>query len=113
MKQIPIKLGPLTLLLTVITICLTVLSILTFTTARADMSLARRYADTVKTRYELEARGQEFLAESAGTLSGVTEKTFELNDSYLNIELDGSKIIIWQHGRNWEEDTEMNVWDGN
>ena len=39
MKQIPIKLGPLTLLLTVISICLTVLAILSFTTARADLRL--------------------------------------------------------------------------
>ncbi len=42
MKQIPIKLGPLTLLLTVISICLTVLAILSFTTARADLRLAEK-----------------------------------------------------------------------
>ena len=40
MKQVPIKLGPLALLLAVISICLTTLAILTFTTARADLRLA-------------------------------------------------------------------------
>ncbi len=54
MKQVPIKLGPLALLLAVISICLTTLAILTFTTARADLRLAQKYAETVSTRYELE-----------------------------------------------------------
>ncbi|MBQ3392333.1 MAG: hypothetical protein IJG52_02855 [Lachnospiraceae bacterium] len=61
MNQVPIKLGPLALLLTVISICLTVLSILTFTTSGADLRLAQRYADTVKARYALESEGQAFL----------------------------------------------------
>ena len=63
MKQVPIKLGPLALLLTVISICLTVLAILSFTTARADLRLAERYAATVTERYQLETAGQELLAE--------------------------------------------------
>ena len=50
MKRIPIKLGPLALLLAVVSLCLTTLSILTFTTARADMALAERFADTVSSR---------------------------------------------------------------
>ena len=67
MKQVPIKLGPLALLLAVISICLTTLGILTFTTARADLRLAEKYASTVRTRYELERRGQEFLQELSET----------------------------------------------
>lgn len=62
MKDLPIKLGPLALLLTVISICMTTLAILTFTTARADQNLAAAYAQTVQERYTLEAEGQEFLA---------------------------------------------------
>ena len=67
MKQIPIRLGPLTLLLAVISICLTTLAILTFTTARADLRLAEKYAQTVSSRYELEREGQEFLREVCET----------------------------------------------
>ena len=67
MKQIPIKLGPLALLLTVISICVTTLAILTFTTARADLSLAEKYAQTVETRYALERQGQEFLRDLSET----------------------------------------------
>ena len=67
MNRAPIKLGPLALLLTVISICLTTLAILTFTTARADLSLAEKYAQTVETRYALERQGQEFLREVSET----------------------------------------------
>lgn len=63
MKDLPIKLGPLALLLTVISICMTVLAILTFTTARADQNLANTFAQTVQERYALEAEGQEFLSQ--------------------------------------------------
>ena len=65
MKHVPIKLGPLALLLTVISICMTTLGILAFATARADWNLAQKYADTVQTRYTLEARGQGFLRDAA------------------------------------------------
>ena len=52
-NRTPIRLLPLALLLTVISICLTVLAILTFSTAGADLRLAEKYAETVRTRYEL------------------------------------------------------------
>ena len=67
MHQVPIKLGPLALLLTIISICLTTLSILTFTTSGADLRLAQKYADTVQIRYELEQEGQAFLQEASHT----------------------------------------------
>ena len=63
MNHTPVKLGPLALLLTVISICLTILSILSYTTAGADDRLAQRYAQTTSQRYELEVMGQEALAE--------------------------------------------------
>lgn len=128
MRELPIKLGPLAVLLTVISICMTVLAILAFTTAGADMKLARTYADTVKTRYELEAKGQEFMGEVAeGTVApdnaavsenGVYTKTFELDGSYLRIgyTFDNGvyRIVEWRHGRQWEPDDSMgDLWDGN
>ena len=55
--RMPVKLGPLALLLTVISICLTTMAILTFATARADRRLAEKYAATVRLRYELDQEG--------------------------------------------------------
>ena len=49
MKRVPIKLGPLALLLAVISICLTMLALLTCSTARADRRLAEKFAQTVST----------------------------------------------------------------
>ena len=85
MRHIPIKLGPLALLLAVISICMTTLGILTFTTAGADLVMAEKYAATVRNRYELEYQGQSFLrtvgdmlaeGTNAGDISG-TETDLE------------------------------------
>ena len=65
MRHIPIKLGPLAMLLTVISVCMTTLGILAFATARADWNMAQKYADTIQTRYALEAEGQRFLQTAA------------------------------------------------
>ena len=131
MKQVPVRLGPLALLLTVISICLTVLAILTFTTARADMALAEKYADTIRLRYELEAEGQSFLAEAdaaaaEGTIElidglerdfrGVQWYTLERDGSRMRIGLrpgfDGVTVVAWKHERLWEEDDTLNLWPG-
>ena len=126
MKQVPIKLGPLALLLTVISICLTVLAILSFTTARADLRLAEKYAQTVSERYLLEAEGQELLAElqdsDPGMLNmerdanGVWWTDLEKDGAHLHIGVkksaDGWEPVAWRMDKDWEEDTELDVWDG-
>ena len=119
MKQIPIKLGPLALLLTVISICLTVLAILTFTTARADMRLAEKYANTVRLRYELEAEGQRWLADEAAlandgdTFATVLEKDGSTLSIEAHTEQSGIVITKWRHEREWEEDTDIGkLWEG-
>ena len=128
MNDAPIRLGPLALLLTVISICLTTLSILTYTTARADMRLAERFAHTVQERYELEAEGQMFLKETAeegdgGAVfipdpDGVLRETITRGDTSLQIGLvvlpDGYRVRTWKIMRQWTEDTSFgNLWTGN
>lgn len=134
MRHIPIKLGPLALLLAVISICMTTLSILSFTTARADLVLAERYADTVRSRYELEYQGQAFLgvlsetlAEGgeAGSLSdtetdeaGVIWKTITQDDYKLTIGIEpdsetGYRVVSWRLLKEWSVDeTFGELWDG-
>lgn len=103
MNQVPIRLGPLALLLTIISICMTTLSILTYTTSGADLRLAEKYAETVRVRYELEAEGQAFLQEVESAVSvglplevmdgallvpgGGIRKTFEKKGTVLTVEL--------------------------
>ena len=128
MKDVPVKLGPLALLLTVISICMTVLAILAFTTARADLSLARTYAETVRERYSLEILGQQYLQETADDLSqgiilmpdadGMVHETIEQGSMKLDIALQpkgasGFRIGSWRVERRWVEDTDIgNLWDG-
>ena len=131
MKQVPVKLGPLALLLTVISICLTTLAILTFTTARADLRLAERYAETVQTRYALERQGQEFLQELSETdpadyglmdlepdADGICRTEFEQDGAMLHIGFrpDRDKnfsIVSWRHEKNWTEDDSIGaLWNG-
>lgn len=131
MKQIPIKLGPLTLLLTMISICLTVLAILSFTTARADLRLAEKYADTVRSRYALEKQGQAFRQELSETdpadygLSGwerdkdgvyhtvLTRDDLSLSIGFCPNEKGKTDILQWQHTKDWAEDESIGqLWDG-
>ena len=131
MKQIPIKLGPLALLLTVISICLTTLAILTFTTARADLRLSEKYAGTVETRYALERQGQEFLQELSETdtadyglmdwerdAAGVYWAEFEQDEMTLRIGFRpgrevGYELVSWRLEKGWTEDDSFGeLWNG-
>ena len=123
MKQVPIKLGPVALLLTVITICLTVMAILTLTTAAADQAMANRFADSAQIRFSLEAEGQQFLQQGDEQLSGggelqdlpdvstagnSVEKVFEQEGYQLTIRLrpegDSDYIVTrWSLEKKWKE----------
>lgn len=121
MNQVPIKLGPLALLLAVISICLTTLAILAFTTARADLRLAEKYADTVTTRYALEAEGQAFLADVSrdgfpgeADEDGIYRTVIERDGTKLFVGLapDG-EIVSWRQEKEWNQDPGIgNLWPG-
>lgn len=132
MKRVPIRLGPLALLLTVLSICMTTLGILSFTTARADLSLAEKYADTVRIRYEREAEGMAFLSEVGASLAsgaqaadlgeadedGVIWRRIGDDRTALRIGLrireDGDwEIVSWRLENSWEaEPIPGNLWSG-
>lgn len=128
MKQIHVRLGPLALLLTVIVICMTVLGLLAVTTARGDMSMARRYAESVKARYELEAEGQAFLWQTAQDPDsikwlemdegGTRWKVLSTDGLSLRIGLskrgDRFRVVNWQFVQdNWEPQEEIDgLWNG-
>lgn len=125
MNQTPVRLGPLALLLTVISICVTTLSVLVYTTARADAALAEKYAETVKIRYALEEEGQRYLCDlERGTVTAAdpdgtaaVTRTFEKDGTRLHIAMepdgDRMKVTSWRFEKEWTEDTDIgNLWDG-
>ncbi len=127
MNKAPVRLGPLALLLTVISICLAILAILTFTTARADLRLAEKYAETVQARYALEQDGQEYLCRlSAGTEAapepdedGMRRVELERDGFLLRIALlddgqGGWTVLSWSQEKLWKQkETIDNLWSGN
>jgi len=133
MNQAPIRLGPLALLLTVISICLTTLAILTFSTSQADRRLAQKYADTVTARYELMNRGEDFrkeaqdaqkkghklssLPDTTTDEDGVTWYEAEENGMKLTVGIvPGEKspeVVSCRVTKEWTEDLDLgNLWPG-
>lgn len=117
MNRAPVKLGPLALLLTVISICLTTLAILTFATARADRRLAEKYAATVRLRYELDEEGQAWLGDVferrvSPAADGAYETVLERDGSTLTIRVENGAVTAWRHQRTWEEDLDLDLWPG-
>jgi hypothetical protein len=108
------------------------LGILAFTTARADFSLAEKYAATVEERYALEQEGQRFLLEVSktwksgaglGALDGIEEedgvyyRTFTNGGRNLIVgiigEDSGIRVVEWRMQKDWEPEEGMgNLWLG-
>ena len=64
-----VAMGLTQLLLTVIILCLATLSVLSFSTARADLALAQKQARQAQSVYALECAGQQWLAELDAALA--------------------------------------------
>ena len=64
-----VRIGPISLFTLIIILCLAVLAVLSVTTARAELSVTERQAATTTETYQLEVRGQEFLAAVDGSLA--------------------------------------------
>ena len=126
-QEAPVKLGPLALILTVISICLAILAILSYTTARADLRLAEKHAANVSERYALEREGQAYLGEVNAALKtgsalnvdsdGVLRHRLTYGDSILSIGLafedDNWQIVSWRQEQPWEPNLEIgDLWSG-
>ncbi len=128
MKNTNMKLGPLALILTVISICMAILAILSYTTAHADKRLAEKYADNIAVRYQLEREGQKYLADVCGSLadgtagyvpdeSGIIWNTIQSGDDALRIGIepteDGVRTVYWRQEHAWEPNTDIGqLWTG-
>ena len=118
MKNTPIRLGLLALLLTIISICMAVLAMLSVSSSHADLRLSQRFAQSVRTRYELEEEGQLFLKQmNESPKDGIINKEIEKDGFLLSIELElqDDEYIIrnWKIKKTWEESTKIdNLWKG-
>lgn len=117
MNKQPLRLGPLALLLAVVAIAMTTMAILTFSTSRADYALARKFANTVKIRYQLEEEGYRFVQDTIESGNSDGETMIE-KDGYsltVGIASEGSRVRIneWKMSKQWDyDDTIDDLWQG-
>lgn len=130
-----IRLGPIAVFLAVVTVVLSTLAVLTVSTVHADRVMAERFASVTRTRYELEAEGNNFLKEFSETAArGGDPASIEgveagSNGRYsYSVERDGYRLEVtlspldaqghytvtgWKIHKIWNsEDPMNNVWKG-
>ena len=119
MESRPVRLGWLSLLLTVIILCLATLSVLSFSTARADLALAQKQARQAQSVYALECAGQQWLAELdallphgtaregpgvSAVLEGADGRSLSV---FAELTADGGyRVIQWQQSAEWAGEAE-------
>ena len=114
----PVRSGALTLLFTVVLLCLAVLAVLSLATARADEALAQKSLDRLAQEAALDAADPGTLpADTVSTGDGgvQAELTLESGDTLcLAAEPagEGWRITRWQLTAPWEPDTSLDVWTG-
>ena len=137
MRHKELRLGSITLLFTVVVLCVTALCALTVATAHADAAVAEKYATQVSAYYETESAGQAWLADvdAALTQKGaalsqsdlpegctleagrISAKLDTQNGRTLTVSLrlagDRYQITCWQNTAAWQEDSEIGgLWQG-
>ncbi|MEA4966200.1 MAG: hypothetical protein VB055_10300 [Oscillospiraceae bacterium] len=128
------QLGSITVLFSVILLCVAVLAVLCLSTAKADLATAQNYADHVTQFYKVEQTGQQFLAQVDKALQtyGTALTGDELPDGAaledgeisavlgadgitltvrLKVEHDDTyQILEWNRQVTWSENTDLTLW---
>ena len=132
-----VRVGSVSLLFTVIVICVVVLSILSISTVRGDQALSMQTAQSVSDWYDLQNEGQQWLAKVDGVLqkyrwtesdpylpkgtqrdesviSTVVEKdgrTLQIALEYLGKRAGAPRyrIIKWKASVDWHEDQSLHL----
>lgn len=86
-----VRLGSISILLSVVILCVTVLAVLSLTSARADALMAERFGDQTKSYYELQAEGQAFLAEADEM---IRKGSFETAATNTEMDEDGNLVRV-------------------
>mgnify|MGYP001776531668 FL=1 len=129
--HMPVRSGALTLLITVVAVCLAVLAVLAFSTARADRALAQRALDRFALDAACENEAWRWLAEADEALATDTELPGQVDMSTpgfvqtviegeesrrLTVRLaltdDGWRIDTWKLSQSWQADESLDLWDG-
>lgn len=116
----PIGVGVVTILTVLLVLILTIFSALTLSTARADLALSQRNADTVQAYYAADAQAAKLYADFAESGDSELETAIPMTDTqslYLHLtRQDNGSILTLAWQTQSEEETELDehlpVWDG-
>ena len=86
-----VRLGSISILLSVVILCVTVLAVLSLTSARADALMAESFGEQTKSYYELQAEGQAFLAEIDEM---IRKGGYETAAAYIELDEDGNLVQV-------------------
>lgn len=68
-RQSAVRIGPVTILVLIIVLCLSVMAVLSLATAHAEKAITNRQVESTTALYENEIEGQTFLAQLDGALA--------------------------------------------
>ena len=127
--------GALTLLITVVAVCLAVLSVLALCTARADRALAQKQTSLAAENAKAECAGQEWLAQVDAFLTGKSAlpqnaqkqadgtirtdlnvgggRTLTISVRPTGKDLPRYTVLQWEITGQWSPDSGLKVWPGN
>ena len=117
----PIGVGVLTILTVLLVLALAVFSVLTFTSAKADLALSKTNAETVAAYYAADAEGRRQMADFLAGGQTEYEATIPMTDAqslYIHLERlpDGTcDVLAWNtvaNGQEVEFSDGLDVWDG-
>lgn len=120
----PVGVGIITILTVLLVLCLTIFSALTLSSARADLALSERSAETVQAYYHADAQAAQLYAEFVAGDSSEMEATIPMTDTqslYLHLVRQGTgrqvEILAWrttaaQSGETVDIDDTLPVWNG-
>ena len=117
----PIGVGVLTILTVLLVLALAVFSVLTFTSAKADLALSRTNAETVSAYYAADAQAKARMADFMAGTAPEYEETIPMTDAqslhiHLRRQTDGTcAVLAWNtvaNERETEFDQGLDVWDG-
>lgn len=130
--HMPVRSGALTLLITVVAVCLAVLAVLAFSTARADRALAARAMERFALDAECENEAWRWLAgvdEALAAGEGLPGGAVPDENGVLTTVIEGEegrrltvrlaltqgggwRIEAWQLSQAWQADESLELWDG-
>lgn len=113
----PIGIGVITVLMVLLVLTLSVFSALTMTSARADLSLSRRNAETVSAYYAADAEASRQYAAFAEGNEPELESTIPMTEKqslYLHLTRENGevKVLAWQSVMTDEDDGAVDIGDG-